>query len=180
MTTIEQSEKISGVQIVHPKSYVDDRGRFMETFRKEWFPQRTWEIVQCNRSDSKRGVLRGLHFHHHQVDYWYVVSGRLRAGLVDIRPASPTFLYTQTIEMGDDHQKGLFIPSGVAHGFVALTDVSLIYIVDNYFDAGRDEYGVAWNDQAFNIDWGIANPIISERDQMNPLLSEIPIDNLPS
>ena len=179
MTTIKQSEKISGLRIVHLQSYADDRGRFMETFRKEWFPERSWKIVQCNRSDSKRGVLRGLHYHHHQVDYWYVVSGSLRAGLVDIRPASPTYLKTQIIEMGDDNQKGLFIPSGVAHGFVALSDVSLTYIVDNYFDAGRDEYGVAWNDQAFNLYWGIVSPMISERDQTNPLLVEIPIENLP-
>jgi dTDP-4-dehydrorhamnose 3,5-epimerase len=179
LTTIEQSEKISGVQIVHLKSNVDDRGRFMETFRKEWFPQRTWDIVQCNRSDSKRGVLRGLHYHHHQIDYWYVVSGSLRAGLVDIRLASPTYLKTEIIEMGDDNQRGLFIPSGVAHGFAALTDVSLTYIVDNYFNAGKDEYGVAWNDQAFNLDWGIANPTISERDLTNPLLTEISDENLP-
>jgi dTDP-4-dehydrorhamnose 3,5-epimerase len=179
LTIIKQSTEISGVQIVHLESYEDERGRFMETFRKEWFPQRAWQIVQCNRSDSKQGVLRGLHYHQHQVDYWYVIAGQLRAGLVDIRPASPTYLKTQTIEMGNDNEKGLFIPCGVAHGFLALTDVSLTYIVDNYFDGGKDEYGVAWNDQQFSLAWGVSNPIVSQRDQTNPLLAEIPVNQLP-
>ena len=179
MARIEESKTISGVQLVHLLSFRDDRGRFMETFRKEWYPQRTWDIVQCNRSDSKQGVLRGLHYHHHQVDYWYVSSGHIRVGLVDIRSSSPTFLNAQTIDISESIEKGLFIPAGVAHGFLAVTDVTLIYIVDNYFEGGRDEYGVAWNDKAFNLDWGIDNPILSERDLQNPLLSDLPADKFP-
>jgi dTDP-4-dehydrorhamnose 3,5-epimerase len=100
MPQMEESRLISGVYLVSLQAYTDDRGRFMETFRKEWFPQREWSNVQSNRSDSKSGVLRGLHYHHHQVDYWYVVSGKIRAALVDLRPSSPTRLATQTIDMG--------------------------------------------------------------------------------
>lgn len=179
MVQIEESKKISGVQFVHLQSFRDDRGRFLETFRKEWFPQRTWDIIQCNRSDSKQGVLRGLHFHHHQVDYWYVPRGLLRVGLVDIRASSTTYLNSQTVDIGETNELGIFIPSGVAHGFAALTDVTLMYIVDNYFNGGIDENGVAWNDKVFNLDWGIDHPILSERDLNNPTLEKLAVDNRP-
>lgn len=179
MTTIETVKEIEGVQIARLKAYADDRGQFMETFRKEWFPQRSWERMQCNRSDSRKNVLRGLHYHHHQIDYWYAMNGRLRAALVDIRKNSPTFLNTFMIEMGDENEIGLFIPSGVAHGFVALTDATLTYIVDNYFNGGIDENGVAWNDPAFDLDWGSSNLRISERDNTNPQLEEIADEDLP-
>src|SRR5210317_2158430 len=117
MTHIEEFRNITGVQIVHLQSFKDERGRFMEAFRKEWFPQRNWDILQCNRSDSKQGVLRGLHYHHHQVDYWYVANGQMRVGLADIRTSSPTYLNAMTIDLSDDNELGLFIPVGVAHGF---------------------------------------------------------------
>jgi len=179
MARIEESKSITGVQIVHLQSFSDERGRFMEAFRKEWFPQRTWDIFQCNRSDSKKGVLRGLHFHHQQVDYWYVTRGSMRVGLVDIRTASPTYLNAQTIDISETNELGLFIPVGVAHGFVALSDVTLTYFVDNYFNGGIDENGVAWNDKTFKIDWGTDNPILSQRDRLNPTLEEIPSSDIP-
>lgn len=182
MPHIEQSESIADVQIVQLRPFVDERGRFTETFRTEWFPQRSWDIIQSNRSDTRAGALRGLHFHYHQVDYWYVLNGRLRVGLVDLRPFSPTYMATQTIDMGDsgeggkNNDIGVYIPSGVAHGFVALTDVTLTYIVDNYY-TGQDENGVLWNDPDINLDWGITNPLISPRDAANPRLRDI-IDQL--
>ena len=80
MPDIRESAVIAGVQIVELRPFSDPRGRFIETFRKEWFPQRSWDVIQTNRSDSKANVLRGLHYHYEQVDYWYVANGRLRAG----------------------------------------------------------------------------------------------------
>lgn len=159
--------------------YGDDRGKFMETFRREWFPQVSWDKMQSNRSESIAGVLRGLHYHFHQIDYWYVVSGTIRAGLVDLRPSSPTYLQSATIDMGETNNIGLFIPVGVAHGFSALTHCTLIYIVNNYYDGGKDEYGVAWNDPQANIDWGLTDPLISGRDQTNPLIKDVPPDVMP-
>lgn len=179
MTKVESLGEISGLQIVRLQAFGDDRGRFMETFRKEWFPQRSWDRVQMNRSDSKKRVLRGLHYHHRQIDYWYVVQGLLRAALVDIRPDSATYLNTFLIEMGGENNIGLFIPSGVAHGFYAITDVTLTYVIDNYFDGGRDEYGVAWNDPQIGMDWGTVDPILSDRDRNNPLLRDIVEEDLP-
>lgn len=179
MTVIESLPQISGVQIARLQSYADERGRFMETFRKEWFPQRSWSNLQCNRSDSKTGVLRGLHYHHGQVDYWYAPYGRLQVALVDIRTGSPTFLNSATLEMGAESEIGLYIPSGVAHGFLALTDVTLLYTVDSYYDGGKDEWGVAWNDAQFGLNWALGEPVLSERDLKNPTLSEIPAPALP-
>ncbi len=178
MPHIEESSAIKDVQIVTLKIFGDERGRFMETFRKEWFPQRSWDIVQTNRSDSQAGVLRGLHYHFKQVDYWYVMAGQIRAGLVDLRPGSPTYGATQTIEMGEEYQLGVFIPVGVAHGFVALTDVTLTYIVDNYYDS-RDEFGVAWNDPEIGLSWGVDSPLVSPRDSANPLLKAISPEQMP-
>ncbi len=180
MPNIVESELIKGVYILEPSVFGDDRGRFLESFRKEWFPQRSWDIVQCNRSESVRGVVRGLHYHYHQVDYWFVMSGMIRACLADIRPNSPTYKATQTLDMGDDNMIGLFIPTGVAHGFATISErVILTYVVDNYYN-NQDEFGVAWNDPELGIDWGLdaSEVVLSGRDSKNPMLKDIDQESL--
>ena len=82
------------------------------------------------------------------------------------------------MELTAEEPLGLFIPVGVAHGFLALTDASLAYLVDNYYD-GTDEHGVAWNDPEIALPWGVDTPILSERDADNPLLEDVPAGNLP-
>jgi dTDP-4-dehydrorhamnose 3,5-epimerase len=178
MTQILESSHIMGVKFVQLRAFADERGRFFETFRKEWFPERSWQTIQTNRSDSKAGVLRGLHYHFKQVDYWYVPNGRIRVGLADLRQSSPTVGKSEVIEIGDENQMGVFIPCGVAHGFVALTPATLTYLVDNYYDGG-DELGVAWNDPDLAVPWGVSEPILSGRDQQNPLWKEIVGEKLP-
>jgi len=178
VANIRDFEAISGVQIAELKVWGDERGQFLETFRKEWFPQRKWEHIQTNRSNSQAGVLRGLHYHYRQVDYWYVVRGAIRVGLADLRRSSPTYLQSAVIEMSDEIPMGLFIPIGVAHGFLTLTDATLTYLVDNYYD-GADELGVAWNDPQLAVPWGIDNPILSGRDQKNMFLQDISPEKLP-
>lgn len=179
MAQISESDLIQGVVLVSLAPFEDERGHFVETFRKEWFPQRTWDVIQGNASYSRAGVLRGLHFHHRQVDYWFVPSGTIRVGLCDLRCSSPTYRAVQTLEIGDQSFMGLYIPVGVVHGFVALTDAILTYLVDNYYD-GTDEHGVAWNDPDINLPWGISNPHLSCRDAQNPFLRDIPPENLPA
>lgn len=179
MPILTESSFIHGVINVQLQPYGDERGRFTEFFRKEWFPQRDWIHVQSNRSDSRAAVLRGLHYHFNQVDYWYVVSGRLRVGLADLRRSSPTFRCTETIDLDAGEPHGLFIPVGVAHGFLALTDVTLVYVVDNYYD-GADEHGLAWNDPEIAVPWRPDSPpTLSGRDQANPSFRSIPLNSLP-
>lgn len=178
MAVLHESEQIVGVKFVQLESYEDPRGRFMETFRKEWFPERTWAVFQANRSDSRAGVLRGLHYHFHQVDYWYVPTGRVRVGLADLRRSSATYGASQVLEIGEQNALGVFIPCGVAHGFVALTAATLTYIVDQYYDPS-DEHGVVWNDPTLAVAWGRIDPILSERDRRLPRLDEIQPDSLP-
>lgn len=179
MPLFTESKNIPGLLLVELRPFADERGRFTETFRKEWFPQRAWQNIQSNRSDSRAGVLRGLHYHFNQVDYWYVLSGRIRVGLADLRRSSPGFRSTETIDLDAAADRGLFIPCGVAHGFLALTEVTLVYIVDNYYD-GADEFGLAWNDRELNITWNASRPpVLSGRDAANPAFDDILFESLP-
>ncbi len=178
METKNELSEISGAYLVELKAFSDSRGQFSEVFRKEWFPQRDWSRVQGNRSDSIAGVLRGLHYHHSQVDYWLVVRGSIRAGLVDLRRDSVTSGNAVTIDIDENDNRGLFIPTGVAHGFLSLSAVTLFYVVDNYYD-GRDEFGVAWNDPDIGLKWGINDPIVSTRDRSAPRIRDIPKNDLP-
>ena len=102
----------------------------------------------------------------------------IRVGLVDLRPSSPAYLRGTTLEIGDSNRVGLFVPSGVAHGFYALTDATLTYLVNNYYD-GTDELGVAWDDPALGVDWNADAPMLSARDLKNPPLADIPAERLP-
>jgi dTDP-4-dehydrorhamnose 3,5-epimerase len=168
---IEQSEDIVGVVVVTPDVHGDERGRFVETYRRQWFPDGR-EMVQGNRSDKQAGALVGLHFHRHQADYWYVPKGRARVVLHDLRIGSPTDGRTLVLEIGDHDDRGVYIPPGVAHGFAALTDMTITYLVDRYYDPA-DELGIAWDDPDLRIDWGVGpQPILSVRDRANPRRSD--------
>jgi dTDP-4-dehydrorhamnose 3,5-epimerase len=178
MAEIIVSERIADVAFVQLKAFADERGRFTEIFRKEWFPQRSWQQFQMNHSVSVAGVLRGLHYHFQQIDYWYVPQGRILVGLADLRRSSPTHGQSQLLEIGDNNRVGIYIPSGVAHGYLALTDATLMYVVDQYYNP-QDEFGVAWNEPAFALNWGVDAPVVSERDQKNPRWQDIATQWLP-
>jgi dTDP-4-dehydrorhamnose 3,5-epimerase len=171
MAAVEESNIVAGVYVVDPKLHGDERGVFVETYRREWLPQGR-EMVQANRADRQQGCIVGLHYHLHQADYWYVPFGRARVVLHDLRVGSPTDGATLVIDLGTrddgthDH-RGVFIPPGVAHGFASLTDMTITYLVDNYYNPD-DELGVLWNDPAVDADWGLTEPILSNRDQENP------------
>lgn len=176
MATLTKSEVIDGVMLVEPTIHTDERGYFVETYRREWFDLGR-EMIQGNRGNRQAGAVVGLHYHLHQADYWYVPSGHVRAVLHDLRVGSPTDGATQVIDMGEvdggeNNHLGLFIPPGVAHGFASLSDCALTYLVDGYYNPA-DELGVLWNDPAVDADWGLTNPILSERDAANPLRADI-------
>jgi dTDP-4-dehydrorhamnose 3,5-epimerase len=172
MPKITNAPEIEGVVIVDPDAHPDPRGRFVETYRRSWFPQGR-EMVQGNRSDKLAGAVVGLHYHLHQADYWYCPKGRVRVVLHDLRLGAPTDGNTLAFDIGDHNDRGVFIPPGVGHGFAALEDSTVTYMVDSYYNPA-DELGVMWNDVAIEADWGVADPIVSERDTMNPKRADIP------
>ncbi|MBM3672101.1 MAG: dTDP-4-dehydrorhamnose 3,5-epimerase [Actinobacteria bacterium] len=182
MASVEASDVIAGVYVIDPKLHGDERGVFVETYRREWIPQGR-EMIQANRADRQAGCVVGLHYHLHQADYWYVPTGRARVVLHDLRTGSPTDGATLTVDLGTredgthDH-RGVYIPPGVAHGFASLTDMTITYLVDGYYNP-EDELGVAWNDPAVQADWGVADPILSDRDQQNPGRNELPAGRQP-
>jgi dTDP-4-dehydrorhamnose 3,5-epimerase len=171
LARIVESELIDDVRIVTPRSFADERGMFVETYRRSWFPLGR-EMVQANRSDKQAGTLVGLHYHLHQADYWYVTRGLARVVLHDLRVGSATDRKTAVLEIGDDNPQGVYIPPGVAHGFAALTDLTMTYLVDGYYNPD-DELGVSWDDPEIGADWGVSEPIVSVRDRANPARSDI-------
>jgi dTDP-4-dehydrorhamnose 3,5-epimerase len=173
---ITPSSIIDGIVVIEPDIHGDDRGFFVETYRRQWFPGGR-EMLQGNRGDRKAGAIVGLHYHLHQADYWYVPFGACRVVLHDLRQGSPTDGATETVDLGTQSDgsfshNGVYIPPGIAHGFAALSDMTITYLVDGYYNPA-DENGVAWNDPAVDADWGIVEPVLSERDQQNPLRSNI-------
>ena len=172
MPNITASERIIDVVVVELDIHGDERGRFLETYRRSWFPMGR-EMVQGSCSDKRAGSLVGLHYHLHQADYWYVVRGQARVVLHDLRQWSPTDGATMTLDLGEPNSIGVFIPPGVAHGFAARSDMTLTYLVDGYYNPA-DELGVAWDDPEIGADWGVVAPVVSERDRANPARSDLP------
>ncbi len=176
MANVTESSRIAGVFHVELQTFGDARGAFVETYRREWVPGAR-EMIQANRGDRVAGCVVGLHYHLHQADYWYVPMGRCRAVLHDLRIGSPTDGATETVDLGEQQdgsfaQRGLFIPPGVAHGFAALTDATITYLVDGYYNPA-DELGVAWDDPEVAADWGVSDPVLSARDQKNPRRADL-------
>ncbi|MEX2457404.1 MAG: dTDP-4-dehydrorhamnose 3,5-epimerase [Actinomycetota bacterium] len=164
---------IEGVHLFELTPHPDDRGRFQEAFKKSWVPDAP-EMVQSSLSYSRAGVLRGLHFHKRQADYWTIARGACRVTLVDLRADSPTFRRIEQFEMSEDEPRGVFIPRLVAHGLYAIRDMTLCYLVTEEYDhTDPDEFGVAWDDPDLGIDWGGGEPVLSERDRSNPSLAEV-------
>ena len=122
MATVHESEVIAGVHVVEPVVHGDDRGMFVETYRREWIPG-SREMIQSNRGDRRAGAVVGLHYHLHQADYWYVPFGTARVVLHDLRVGGPTDGATLTLDISGENHLGVYIPPGVAHGFGALTDM---------------------------------------------------------
>jgi len=168
----------------------DDRGAFRELWRASAFPALTPSdtgapagseprFVQSNLSSSAAGVLRGLHYHRRQLDYWTVAAGRALVALVDVRPLASGTADRATVETHElNADDWVVIPAGVAHGFLALEPLELLYLVTNEFD-GSDELGFAWDDPAVGVPWPAieatpdGRPILSDRDRSNPSLAEL-------
>lgn len=168
--------KLEGVYIIEPKVFGDERGWFMETYSAIKTPEIACDFVQDNHSYSKeKGILRGIHFQngdHSQAKLVRCIRGAVLDIAVDLRKGSQTYLQWEAVELSAENKKQLFIPRGFGHGFLTLTeDVEFVYKTDNYYNYESDR-NIIWNDPEINIDWGIENPILSDKDKNAPLLKE--------
>ena len=157
-----------------PRVFADDRGVFFETFSASLMAQAgaVAEWVQDNQSNSKKGVLRGLHFQrppHAQAKLVRVGQGRALDVAVDLRPDSPTYGQHQLVELTAGRANMLYIPAGFAHGFMALEEHTVfLYKCSDYY-APATEGGLRWDDADLNIDWGTeVKPLVSGKDEELP------------
>ncbi len=177
---------IDGVIIVDVRSYGDDRGYFMETYKQPDFVAGgiDVEFVQDNQSSSMKGVLRGLHFQieHPQSKLVRVVSGRVFDVAVDLRTDSPTYGKWEGVVLSADNKRQFFIPRGFAHGFLVLSDTAeFCYKCDDVYHP-NDEGGLMWNDPSIGIEWPAMDGddvfdetkvILSEKDKVHPAFNGI-------
>lgn len=177
-------QKIEDVILVKPKVFGDNRGFFMESYKKSDFFENgiAVEFNQDNHSKSTAHVLRGLHYQarpYGQAKLVRCSRGRIYDVAVDIRPNSKTFGKYVKVELSEENKQMLFIPEGFAHGFVVLSDVAeLLYKASGEYNPQADR-GVLWNDTDININWEIDfEPILSDKDKVQPKLKEINLEEL--
>jgi dTDP-4-dehydrorhamnose 3,5-epimerase len=174
--------KLGGLVLVEPQVHGDERGFFVETYSKDAWAELgvDADFVQHNHSRSSHGTLRGLHFQTSpgQAKLLRCARGAILDVAVDLRKDSPTYGQWEGHVLDDVTHHQLFVPIGFAHGFVVLSDVAdVAYLVSSLYDPAT-EMGIAWDDPEVGVDWQVAEPLLSGRDQTAPLLSEI-ADSLP-
>ncbi len=169
---------IPGVVILEPKVFGDHRGWFTETYAYNTLKDLGIDVtfVQDNQSYSKeKGTLRGLHFQQNpmaQTKLLRCTRGKILDVAVDIRKGSPTYLKWVSVELSAENKRQLFMPKGFAHGFVTLTeDVEVQYKVDAYY-APECDRSIRFDDPSIGVNWGVANPILSQKDMNAPLLCD--------
>ena len=170
--------KLEGVVIIEPDVFGDNRGFFMESWNKKKMAEAglDYDFVQDNHSKSTvKGTLRGIHFQKGdkaQAKLVRCVKGAVLDVAVDLCKNSPTFKQWVGVELSEENKKQLLVPRGFGHGFVTLTDdVEFLYKADNYY-APEADAGIRWNDLEIGVEWGIENPILSEKDKKNPFLKD--------
>ena len=171
--------KLDGVVVIEPDVFGDNRGFFMESWNKKKMEEAGlfYDFVQDNHSKSTvKGTLRGIHFQKGdkaQAKLVRCVKGAVLDVAVDLRRNSPTFKQWVGLELSAENKKQLLIPRGFGHGFVTLTDdVEFLYKADNYY-APEADAGIRWNDPDIGVEWGIENPILSEKDKKNPFFRNL-------
>ncbi|MFZ1627043.1 MAG: dTDP-4-dehydrorhamnose 3,5-epimerase [Candidatus Moraniibacteriota bacterium] len=173
-----EKTNIEGLLIIEPDVYRDERGCFLESYNRERYCEAGVSelFVQDNVSVSKKGVIRGLHYQAPPFALGKLVSvlqGRVMDVAVDIRTGSPTYGQHVMVELSADNHKQFWIPAGFAHGFVALEDDTVFtYKCTNVYSKEHDR-GIHFDDPALGIDWGVADPVVSEKDRQHPLLADI-------
>jgi dTDP-4-dehydrorhamnose 3,5-epimerase len=167
---------IPGVIVVEPQVHRDDRGFFLETYHEPKYREGgiRESFVQDNHARSTRGVLRGLHgqFPNPQGKLVRVVEGEVFDVAVDVRRGSPAFGQYYGTALSQENFRQMYIPPGVIHGYVVISEVSQFEYKCTDLYQPENEFSVAWNDPTFGIEWPIAEPILSAKDQVAPLLRD--------
>lgn len=171
---ITRPGRLSGLLVIDPTVHADERGFFVETYRREQYFSAgiATDFVQDNHSRSQHGTIRGLHYQRHpgQAKLVRVARGRIWDVVVDIRVSSPTFGEYEAFELDDRAHRQLFVPVGFAHGFCVLSDeADVTYKVSSPYDSG-EERGISWRDPAIGVPWPVERPIVSDRDEESPTL----------
>jgi dTDP-4-dehydrorhamnose 3,5-epimerase len=169
--------RLEGLILVEPTVHRDDRGFFVETYRRSDYSDLGIDanFVQDNHSRSQRGAVRAFHFQLEpgQAKLVCAARGTIYDVAIDLRRSSPTYGKHEAFELSDDNGRQLFVPIGFAHGFCVVSDVAdVTYKVSAYYDA-ETERGIAYDDPALAVEWPVEEPLVSERDRNNPPLSEI-------
>lgn len=173
--------KIKDVYIIDVKTYGDNRGYFMETYKESDFKEAglNYNFVQDNQSSSRKGVLRGLHFQktHPQAKLVRVIKGEVFDVAVDLRKNSPTYGQWVGAVLSEENKRQFMIPRGFAHGFVVMSDYAeFAYKCDELYHP-EDEGGIMWNDPAIGIEWPeVGEIILSEKDKVHPSLADSKIE----
>lgn len=168
---------IEGLTIIEPDVFGDHRGFFQETYNQQAFAEMGLHMnfLQDNMSFSGKGILRGLHFQappHAQGKLVSVIQGRVLDVAVDIRRSSPTYGQHYSIELSGENHRMFYVPEGFAHGFVVLSETAYFVYKCTRMYHRPAEGGLMWNDPGLGIDWGIENPIISDKDKEYGAFSE--------
>ena len=169
---------LPGCLVIEPVVHGDARGFFYESFHAEKFAQAGLDLkfVQTNVSRSAQGVLRGLHYQwpHSQGKLVSVLEGEVYDVAVDIRRGSPTFGQWAAAVLSADNKRHFWVPEGFAHGFAVLSEqATFVYQCTALYDREADA-GIRWNDAQIGVDWPLAQPSLSDKDQRAPFLSDVP------
>jgi len=164
------------IVIVEPDVFKDDRGFFMECYHQEKFEKAGIgaAFVQDNRSQSRKGTLRGLHYQikRPQGKLIWVPHGEVFDVAVDIRKGSPTFGKWMSVTLSEENKRGIYIPPDFAHGFLVLSEKAEVFYKCTNFYSREHERCIRWNDPELSIPWPEDNPILSPKDSIAPLLKE--------
>ncbi len=173
--------EIDGLILVEPRSFHDERGFFLESFKESEFAAAgiTERFVQDNHSLSVKNVIRGLHYQKEpraQGKLVRVIKGRVWDVAVDIRPGSASYGKWLGVELSEENHLMLYIPPGFAHGFASLSnEVHLLYKCTREYDPALDA-GIRWDDPDLAIQWPVGNPLLSPKDRILPLLKDVIVD----
>jgi dTDP-4-dehydrorhamnose 3,5-epimerase len=178
-----RSQVLPEIIIIEPDVLEDNRGYFLETYRRNVYEAQgmPFHFVQENLSYSRKGVLRGLHYQlgEPQGKLVWVSQGEIFDVAVDIRRGSPIFGRWVGVWLSSENHKQLYIPPGFAHGFCVKSESALVTYKCTRYYAPKEERGLRWDDPQLAIDWPLTEPIISEKDKMLPVLEQSPEKDFP-